>query len=109
MTDYFRNRLTHSLECAQIGGAIASRSLESDWRSCTETFTDFQTLVEAACLVHDIGHPPFGHNGEEELSRLMQRYAGKRFEGNAQSFRIVTLIEPKEIGEVSSRRERWLG
>src|SRR6266511_2608834 len=54
MTDYFRNRLTHSVECAQIGKAIARRSEDSDWQGVAATFDDFATSVEAACLAHDI-------------------------------------------------------
>jgi dGTP triphosphohydrolase len=94
MTDYFRNRLTHSVECAQIGRAIAQRADASDWQSAALSLEDFATSVEAACLAHDIGHPPFGHNGEEALSEaLAQHLDGHLFEGNAHSFRIVTYVE----------------
>ncbi len=77
--DYFRTRLTHTLEVAQIGQTIA-RMLGAN-----------EDLVEAICLVHDIGHPPFGHSGEETLSRLMKEHGG--FDHNQQSLRIVTLLE----------------
>jgi dGTPase len=79
--DFMRSRVTHSFEVSQIGRALAKR------------FGVPGSLVEAACLGHDLGHPPFGHTGEETLNELMEAYGG--FEGNAQSFRIVTRIEPK--------------
>lgn len=82
--DYYRTRLTHSLEVAQIGRAIA-RKLHLN-----------EELVEALALAHDLGHTPFGHTGEDVLNRLMQGYGG--FEHNLQSFRIVDELEERYPG-----------
>lgn len=79
--DYFRTRLTHTLEVAQIGRTIA-RALGAN-----------EDLVEAICLAHDLGHPPFGHSGEYALNRLMADYGG--FDHNKQSLRIVTELEQR--------------
>ncbi|HTO99828.1 MAG TPA: deoxyguanosinetriphosphate triphosphohydrolase [Anaerolineales bacterium] len=79
--DYFRTRLTHTLEVAQIGRTIA-RSLGAN-----------EDLVEGICLAHDLGHSPFGHSGEVSLARLMKDYGG--FDHNKQSLRIVTELEQR--------------
>ncbi len=82
--DYYRTRLTHSLEVAQIGRAIA-RKLHLN-----------EELTEALALSHDLGHTPFGHTGEEVLNRLMQGFGG--FEHNMQSFRVVDELEERYPG-----------
>jgi dGTPase len=81
-SDFFRTRLTHTLEVAQIGKGIALRCKYAD-----------PDLVEAVCLAHDLGHPPFGHAGEEELHSCMKRWGG--FEANAQNLRVVQQLEAK--------------
>jgi dGTPase len=108
-SDFFRTRLTHTLECAQIGRAIAARIPDGSWEDEAESRDDFRDLVEAACLAHDLGHPPFGHNGEEALEEALKEHSRSRFEGNAQSFRIVTFVEAKEFGLTAAGHDRWVG
>lgn len=87
--DFYRTRLTHSIEVAQIGRSICNRLQQTSPLMRPDFHVDAD-LVEAACLAHDIGHPPFGHTGERTLHRLMAPYGG--FEGNAQTLRILTSI-----------------
>ncbi|PJF21114.1 MAG: deoxyguanosinetriphosphate triphosphohydrolase [Phototrophicales bacterium] len=79
--DYYRTRLTHTLEVAQIGRTLA-RGLSVN-----------EDLVEVICLAHDLGHPPFGHAGEHVLDQLMQEHGG--FNHNHQSYRVVTELEQR--------------
>ncbi|MQR98791.1 dGTP triphosphohydrolase [Gluconobacter aidae] len=92
-SDFFRSRLTHSLEVSQIARGIASR--------LNATCADLQNnpldsdLIATCSLVHDLGHPPFGHNGERALDDCMKSAGG--FEGNAQTLRILSKIEKKVV------------
>ena len=84
--DFYRTRLTHSIEVAQIGRGICQRlQVVSDFLG--EDYYIDSDLVEACCLAHDLGHPPFGHTGERVLHRLMKPWGG--FEGNAQTLRLL--------------------
>lgn len=91
--DFFRNRLTHSLEVAQIATGIAL-NLNSREKELKRSPIDID-LVHFAALAHDLGHPPFGHDGERALDQMMKKHGG--FEGNAQTIRILTRLEKKEI------------
>jgi dGTPase len=91
----FHNRLTHSLEVAQFGRRLAEKLVKDNYLAAEAVGGIDPDVVEAACLAHDIGHPPFGHVAEQELEELVTK-AGvmSGFEGNAQSFRIVTKLAP---------------
>src|SRR3954465_11114526 len=84
-SDHFRNRLTHTLEVAQIARTVAGAlNLSTD-------------LAEALALVHDIGHPPFGHAGEHKLNELIRPFGG-RFDHNLHALRIVENFEQRYPG-----------
>ena len=90
LEDVTRTRLTHTLEVAQLGRGL-----------CLEAASDRvpdPDLVEAICLGHDLGHPPFGHAGERVLDELMSDFGG--FDANAQTLRVVCLLEPDSNREV---------
>ncbi len=92
--DFYRTRLTHSMEVSQIGVSI-TKKLYREAENAGETekmeILPDPTLMATICLAHDLGHPPFGHGGEVALNRCMLRYGG--FEGNGQTLRIVTSLE----------------
>ena len=89
-SDFYRTRLTHSLEVAQIGSGIC------EWLRDQEELADFRylipsfSLIEAICLAHDIGHSPFGHGGEVAMNTMMRDHGG--FEGNGQTLRILARL-----------------
>ncbi len=90
--DYFHTRQQHTLKVAQVGRRVAQHCLRKQRRLATEACLSPE-VVEAACLAHDLGHPPFGHIGEHTLDRLVREHGNEDgYEGNAQSFRIITKI-----------------
>lgn len=105
--DFYRTRLTHSLEVAQIGSSLVAQlkfvesfdmlatQLQEDktvLQKNLKVFLPSHDLIESLCFAHDIGHPPFGHGGEIALNYMMRHHGG--FEGNAQTFRLLTKLEP---------------
>jgi len=103
-SDFYRTRLTHSLEAAQIGSGITAQLRSKYPEVSKHILPDDDTLVESICLAHDIGHPPFGHGGEVALHYMMRDHGG--FEGNGQTLRIVARLEPfsKDCGMNLTRR-----
>lgn len=89
--DVFHNRMTHSLKVAQVGRRLAERCI-SDFQEKSSALNINPDVVESACLAHDLGHPPFGHVGESELNKKVEETDRDGFEGNAQSFRILTKL-----------------
>jgi len=107
-SDFYRTRLTHSLEAAQIGSGISAQLRSKHSELCIELFPGDENLIESICLAHDIGHPPFGHGGEVALNFMMRDHGG--FEGNGQTFRIVSHLEPfSEFYGMNLSRRTLLG
>lgn len=107
-SDFYRTRLTHSMEVAQIGsGLVEQLSIvgeDTPWHDWLPNLF----LIEAICLAHDLGHPPFGHGGEMALNYMMRKYGG--FEGNAQTLRILTKLgEYTPENGISLSRRATLG
>ncbi|MCJ2056599.1 dNTP triphosphohydrolase [Methylobacterium sp. J-048] len=102
-SDFYRNRLTHSLEVAQIAKSVAImlNATHPAFSGANQIESD---IVEFAGLAHDLGHPPFGHNGEEALDECMREHGG--FEGNAQTLRIVSRLEKKSIVRLTDNEVR---
>jgi dGTPase len=96
-SDFFRNRLTHSIEVAQIAGGIAQilNAKEKGLKGAAQAI-DID-LVQFAAAAHDLGHPPFGHNGEKALDDMMKKFGG--FEGNAQTLRLLTRLEKRVMAD----------
>jgi len=104
--DFYRTRLTHSIEVSQIGRSIC-HFLRTQGGHLQPDFSIDSDLVEASCLAHDLGHPPFGHSGERTLQELMMEWGG--FEGNAQTLHLLTAtIFQNESGVRGMRPTRAL-
>ena len=106
LSDFYRTRLTHSLEVAQIGTGIVAnlKIIQPEFKALLPG----NNLIETICLSHDIGHPPFGHGGETALNYMMIKHGG--FEGNGQTFRILTLLEQyTEYNGMNLTRRSLLG
>ncbi|OXM83730.1 deoxyguanosinetriphosphate triphosphohydrolase family protein [Paenibacillus rigui] len=96
--DYYRTRLTHSLEVSQIAREVARRMNKAYPFLARKEHPGLimdPEVVEAASLAHDLGHPPFGHKGEEVLNHLLRADHGMAYEGNAQNFRILMFLEKR--------------
>jgi len=102
-SDFHRTRLTHTMEVAQIGRGIVLQLENGRWQDFTRILPT-TAQIEAICFAHDLGHPPFGHSGETALNYVMRDKGG--FEGNGQSLRIVSKLEPHtpELGLNLTRR-----
>lgn len=106
--DFYRTRLTHSLEAAQIGTALVTQLRNKTSEPVLCRLLPDEALMESLCLAHDLGHPPFGHGGETALNHKMLNFGG--FEGNGQTFRIVGKLEPyTESGGMDLCRRTLLG
>lgn len=97
----FHNRLTHALKVAQVGRRIAERLRTPGNKDLIDALGGLDpSVVEAAALAHDLGHPPFGHIAEEELHDLLKSHEEDGYEGNPQSFRIVTRLESRDTVKI---------
>ncbi len=103
-SDFYRTRLTHSMEVAQIGSGLVEQLITvGDGKDYLDWLPSFY-LIEAICLAHDLGHPPYGHGGEVALNYMMRMHGG--FEGNAQTLRILARLgeyTPKNGIDLSRR------
>ena len=95
--DFHRTRLTHSLEVASIGSSIVRNLRLNPTPAVLANLLPQDDLINVICLLHDIGHPPFGHGGEVALNYMMRHHGG--FEGNGQTLRLLTKIET-QLGEL---------
>ncbi|WP_419570158.1 anti-phage deoxyguanosine triphosphatase [Rheinheimera sp.] len=106
--DFYRTRLTHSLEAAQIGTALVAQLRVQQNDAELRSLISDDSLMEALCLAHDLGHPPYGHGGEKALNACMLQFGG--FEGNGQTLRIVGKLEPYTAsGGMNLSRRTLLG
>lgn len=107
-SDFYRTRLTHSIEVAQIASGVVEVLRADQSLECFHKYLPDQNLIEAISLAHDIGHPPFGHGGEVALNYVMHNHGG--FEGNAQTLRVcVKLGEYSERSGLNLTRRTLLG
>lgn len=93
---FFHNRLTHSLKVSQVARRLAERLIFECGKDFANEHGFDEDIVEAAALGHDLGHPPFGHTAEVVLNELANQAECGGFEGNAQSFRVVTKLAPRD-------------
>lgn len=105
-SDFFRNRLTHSLEVAQIAVSIAGQ-LSALHPEAFGADGISNELIQFAAIAHDLGHPPFGHNGEDVLDELMKAHGG--FEGNAQTLHMLVHVEQRLVKSSSGRLDEQFG
>lgn len=104
-SDFHRTRLTHTMEVAQIGRGIVLELKAKGTNAPYAAILPDTAQIEAICLAHDLGHPPFGHSGETALNFAMRMNGG--FEGNGQSLRIVSKLEPHTIREADNNTENF--
>lgn len=105
-SDFYRTRLTHSLEVAQIAGGISRQFAKDDPQGPASAYLPSLSLIQAAGATHDLGHPPFGHGGEVALNYCMRDQGG--FEGNGQTLRIVSRLEKFSDGAGANLTRRTL-